>query len=161
MLSDVDFVPQLQAGAKVQIGFSAQYSTPYVVERCLEHGRGALLKLKNVDSVEKAEQLVERGLFVPAATIAPNDDALFSESLMGREAVDAQTMTLLGVVRDVWQTPAHRTLVIETPKGDEVLVPMVSAIVKTERGASGRLLLTAPEGMFPGDEIEDEGTEDA
>ncbi len=148
ILSDIDFLPSLLAGTKVRLGFSDAFASEYTVESCKEYKQGAIIKFKGISTMSEAEALRELGLFVDRQSLAPTDVTKFSESMIDMHVEDAENGTVYGKVVDIWQSPAHKTLVIENENGDEVLVPFVPAIVKSVDVDSKRILLSPPEGMF-------------
>ncbi len=148
ILSDVEVLPEIKSGQSVLLGYSAAFAKPYVVNSCKEYRNGALISFRGVTSISAAEALQELGVFLPVQALSADEADAFSDWLIGAEARDAASGELLGLVRDVWATPAHRTLVIDTPKGDEVLVPHVPAIVTGSNRSARQILLNPPEGMF-------------
>lgn len=155
ILSDVDYLPALQPGTRVQLGYSEAFAKPYTIESCREYKQGALLKIKGINTIDAAEALRELGVFVDRAQLTQNDTEQFSDALSNYEVLDAESKEHLGTVSDVWAGPAHRTIVVSTGEDNEVLVPFVLAIVKTVDHAAKQVLLSPPEGLFNLDALPD------
>ena len=99
------------------------------IERAAESGRHLRLKLSGVESRE--ETVAFRGQFV----LTPEDslpalpgDVYYRFQLLGLRVV-ATTGEELGVIEDVFSTPANDVYVVRGPRG-EVLVPAVDDVVR-------------------------------
>ena len=160
ILADVEHLPELKSGTKLRLGFSAAFAKPYVLESMREYRHGAILHLKGVDTMSAAELLLEQGVFVERSALQQSDVSQYAETIAGFEVRDAANSAVLGRVRDVWQSPAHRTLVVETASDDEVLIPYVPAIVVSVDLANKFVMVNAPEGLFDLNALESVDTED-
>ncbi len=132
--------------------------------------RGVLLRAGELDlEVRSARPYRDRGLIVGFAGIVDRNQAetlrglvltrdaaerpsldegeFWASSLVGLEAV-SPTGAVLGRVAEVITGGFQDRLVVVTPSGEEVQVPFVEEIVGDPH--DGRLVIDAPEGLFPG-----------
>lgn len=110
--------------------------------------RGLVVGFGGISDRNAAEEL--RGLVVTrdAAERRSLDEGEFwSSSLVGLEAVTPAGV-VLGRVAEVITGGFQDRLVVITAPGDEVLVPFVEEIVGDPQ--AGRIVIDAPEGLFPG-----------
>lgn len=108
--------------------------------------RGLILGFEGVIDRSGAESLRGSILTVDAMDRRPLDDGEFwPEDLVGLEAV-TPAGEHLGVVSGVELGTAQDRVVVTSPAGAEILVPLVDDIVGDPE--NGRIEIDAPEGLF-------------
>ncbi|MFM8567980.1 MAG: ribosome maturation factor RimM [Candidatus Kapaibacterium sp.] len=147
-VSDVDLVPHIAAGTRIHLGYSVQFGKAAVLEKLQPYRNGALIRVRGVDTVEKADELRELGVFVDDSSLAAEERDLLGSSLHGARVVIDATGEVVGDVREVWSAPAHRTLVIDHADGHEVLVPLVPSIVVRVSDKPHEIRINPPEGLL-------------
>ena len=115
------------------------------------HKNMALAKLEGVDTVEAAQVLRNKMLYVDRRDIKLPKGSYLVQDLLGITVVDADTGEVYGTLTDVSQTGANAVYHMQTPKG-EVLIPAIPEIVVTVDVAKGILQLRPMKGLFD-DEI--------
>jgi 16S rRNA processing protein RimM len=120
-----------------------------VVQQARPHGARLLVRFDGVEDREAAEAYRGALLVVDSADLPPPDDPdeFYDHQLEGLRAELADG-TLVGSVTEVVHGPGGELLAISRDGRDEVLVPFVQAIVPTVDLATGRLVLTPPEGLL-------------
>lgn len=110
----------------------------------------------DIDTREKAESAVRAILWIDDAEVAAGaeEDAWYDSELVGltviQQTTDSETVhNKLGKVRAVQHLPGQDLLTVETPEGEEVLVPLVKQIVTRVKPAEGLIYVTPPAGLFP------------
>lgn len=108
------------------------YPTPdgdLVIASSRVHSGRQVVHFTGVDDREATEPL--RGLVLTVArdAVELDDDAYWSDDLIGREVVD-DAGAVVGVVEQTRDGFAHDYLVIARPDGGEVLVPAVEELVE-------------------------------
>ena len=126
---------------------------PLTVTAARWHSGTLLLQLSTPDGTvvtgrEGADALRNTRLLVPVEALPELDDpdVFYDHQLVGLGARLADG-TVLGEVTAVRHEGAE-TLVVRRPRGGELLVPFVSAIVPTVDVAGGFLLVDPPEGLL-------------
>lgn len=125
-------------------------SRELVVIGSRSHAHGHLLRFEGVADRTTAEQL--KGV---SLTIAPSerrtleDDEFWPDQLIGLDVID-ESGHPLGTVVDVVLAEAQDRLVVETPDEGRVEVPFVSALVGEVDVPANTVVVTPPEGLFPG-----------
>ncbi|CAN5665915.1 MAG: ribosome maturation factor RimM [Actinomycetota bacterium] len=93
------------------------------------HSGRQVVRFDGVDSREAAEALRGAELRRPRADIPLDDDAFWTDELIGREVLD-DSGAVVGVVEAVADGAAHDYLVVARPDGGEVLLPAVAELVE-------------------------------
>jgi 16S rRNA processing protein RimM len=98
------------------------------VAQVRRHRGRPVVRFVGVDHRDAALELRGLTLEVDRDQIAPDEDAIWTEDLLGREVVDAGG-ALVGVVDGVLDGAAHDFLVVARADGGEVLIPAVEELV--------------------------------
>ena len=118
------------------------------LERHWQHKGRVVLKFGGVDSINDAEAL--RGLLVaiPASERAPlADDSVYVSDLIGSEVVDLTAAPVpVGKVTDVDREAG--LLVVQPPRGQEILIPFAKAYLVKIDTAAKRIEMRLPAGLL-------------
>lgn len=147
-LTDVQFFPVIKPGTSVNIGFSSAFGKKFTLESIRMHGNNVLLKIKGVNSITDADKLREQGVFVDEQEITLPKGEYYDEDIIGSKVFEESTGNERGIVIDVWQLPAYKSYVVQTPDDKEVVVPAVGAIVRSINPRSKTIVINSPEGLF-------------
>jgi 16S rRNA processing protein RimM len=107
-----------------------------------------------VDTLDRADGLAGREIFVPGTALRPPaDDRIYDADLVGCAVVDAAG-TPVGTVKDVVALGESTLLVVGRPSaGDELLVPLSRSICVEIDLAGRRIVVDPPDGLFELNEI--------
>lgn len=131
-----------QVGASLST--NSELAPEVVVSSVRNHNGRVLLCFEGFTSREEVEELRGAWLLVEAHD---EDDAWYEKDLIGLRVEDPHGVAL-GQVSGLIPSPAHDLLIVKTP-GEEVLVPFVEAMVPQVLVNEGRVVVDAPEGLFP------------
>lgn len=122
---------------------------PLTVEAARPRSGGLVVAFAGVRDREGAETLRGTVLLVDSAELPPIDDPeeWYDHQLVGLAAVDPAGAAL-GTVTDVVHSPASDLLVLRDDDGREHLVPFIRELVPTVDVPAGRVVVSAPEGLF-------------
>ena len=116
---------------------------PYFFESFQRRGNTkALVRLTGVRSLEDAEELAGRAVYA--------DDGVYEEEDGGFDGWELQDQngSTIGSIVGSEDIPGNLCLAVETPSGDEILVPFHEDLL-IEADADARILrLTIPEGLL-------------
>jgi 16S rRNA processing protein RimM len=119
------------------------------VESARPHSGRLIVRFAEVPDRDAAEALRGIRLSIPTDTLPPPDDPdeFHVHQLEGlrAELVDG---SVVGTVREVVHGPGGELLVLAREGHPDALVPFVRAIVPTVDLATGRVILTPPEGLL-------------
>ncbi|MFP5502073.1 MAG: ribosome maturation factor RimM [Candidatus Sericytochromatia bacterium] len=106
-----------------------------------------LVKFEGYDSPEAAAALRQAQLQVPYAQAKRKKGQVLFADVLGLAVVDDATGDRLGTVTEVYKA-SQDILGIETPAGEEVLLPWVEAFVKNIDLEAKEVRVTPIEGLF-------------
>lgn len=100
----------------------------YTVTSLSPHGNVVIMALKGVDSIEKAEMLRNKVIYIDRNDAALPEGRYFIDDLIGCEVFDTTDGGLLGTLCDVSQTGANDVWHIKKD-GKEYLVPAIDEVI--------------------------------
>lgn len=107
-----------------------------------------LLKLKELRSIEQAEQLRGAEILILRRDCLPlPSDAFYIFDLIGARVITTDDVEI-GVVADVLEYPANDVYVVRSGE-NEILIPAVSQIVKQVDIAKATIVIEAMDGLLP------------
>ena len=111
------------------------------------HGNVVISTIKNVNSIDEAEKLRNKVLYIKRDDAKLNDEQYFIDELIGCKAFDVESNELLGVVSDVSQTGANDVWHIK--KGDkEYLIPCIDEVVISVDVENNTVIIKQMKGLF-------------
>lgn len=126
---------------------------PVPLEEAKLHGQFVLVKLAGVDSVEAAERLRGRFLYVPRAAALPLPEGRYYRFDLEGLAVVTEEGAPLGELVEVVENPANDLLVVRPPGGKgDIFLPALKSVVREVDLAGGRMVVRLLPGMFDADE---------
>ena len=99
------------------------------VTACRPHGNVILMKLENVNTMNDAQKLKNRMLYIKRDDAMLPDGTWFIEELIGCDVFDADDGKCYGKISDVSSTGANDVWHITDDKNDEYLIPSVKEVV--------------------------------
>jgi 16S rRNA processing protein RimM len=121
---------------------------PFMIEEMEYRGKKKFrLKLEGVDSIEDAESLVKKGLYLPLEILPPlEDDQFYYHEVIGWMLVDEKHGDL-GEIVAVNDNSSNPLLVVKM-NDKEVLLPLIDEfMVKVDRDQQ-KIIYAAPEGLI-------------
>ena len=111
------------------------------------HGNMTLIKLKGVDSIEQAERLRGKIVYVKKSDVPLPDDRAYVSEVIGCSVIDAKNGEVLGKVSDVLKYPASDVFSVDTKNGEK-LVPNVPVFVEKIDVKAGEVYINKMKGLF-------------
>ena len=116
------------------------------------HKQMALARIDGIDTVEAAQVLRGRMLYIDRRDIKLPKGHHLVQDLIGLTVVDADTGTTYGTLTDVSQTGANAVYHMTTEKG-EVLIPAIPSVIIAIDTKADILRLRPMKGLLDDDEI--------
>lgn len=112
------------------------------------HKTIAIVKAKGIDTIEEAEKLRGRILYINRsdARLAPGE--YFIQDLMGLDVIDIDTSKSYGKITDVLKTGANDVYQVTDEKKKEYLIPVIDDVVKEIDINGGKVLIKPLKGIF-------------
>ncbi len=111
------------------------------------HKNIVLMKIKGVDTIEQAETLRNKTLYLNREDITLNEGAYFQCDLFGCKVFDADTNENLGEITDVSQTGANDVWHIKKD-GKEYLIPSIPDVVIDVDIDNEKVIIRPLKGIF-------------
>jgi 16S rRNA processing protein RimM len=124
------------------------FENEYIVERVRYKGNMVIMKIKNIDSVEQAEKLRNKFMFVSREESRNLEEGeFFIADMIGIKVftIDGEEV---GVLEDVLQYAANDVYVIKKLNGDEVLIPAIMKFVPTIDMNERKMIIDPIKGML-------------
>lgn len=122
-----DYPERYMSMESVLIGDESNYSN-YEIAKVSKHKNNYLFKFKNINSIEDAEILKNKLLFVNEKyAVALPEDTFFIHDIIGIEVYRADK-TFIGKVKNVISTGSNDVYVVQSQE-KEVLIPALKAII--------------------------------
>lgn len=119
----------------------------FEIDKLRFHKNTAVLKLNGIDTIEEAERLRGRAVYIDDKELGKlEEDEYYFSDLIGLEAytVDGE---YLGKVEEVMERAIQSLLVIKNDD-KELLVPLSEPIVKEVNIDTGKIIISPVKGMF-------------
>ena len=98
------------------------------VEKARVFKNMVIAKFRDVDTVENAEKLREKVLYISRDDVELDEDTYFIKDLIGIRVIDDETEKEYGVIKDVFQTGANDVYTVRNNE-KEYLVPAIADVI--------------------------------
>lgn len=120
---------------------------PFFITRFSLVGQKAVVKFEEVDSIEQAEDLKNKGLYLPLEKLPPlTGNQFYFHEIIGYTVVDSNEGEL-GKIMNVYNLP-HQDLIGMEFKSKEVLIPISDEIISAVDHERKELKVQLPEGLL-------------
>ena len=112
------------------------------------HKNMLIMKIKGVDSIEEADRLRNKVLYMNRDDVELEEGAFFIQDLIGLDVIDDDTGERLGRLDDVSETGANDVYHVKTDDGREFLIPVIPDVVKDISPEDGYIKIFKMKGLF-------------
>ncbi|MBQ7289229.1 MAG: 16S rRNA processing protein RimM [Clostridia bacterium] len=120
---------------------------PLQISNARTHGNLVLMKIKGIDSIDAAEALRNKIIYMNRTDVCMDKELYFIQDLIGCQVYDHESGEPLGTLTDVSQTGANDVWHIRQ-NGKEFLIPAIAEVVHTVDPASNKVTITPLKGIF-------------
>ncbi|SDB52508.1 16S rRNA processing protein RimM [Ruminococcaceae bacterium FB2012] len=107
-----------------------------------------VMKLEGCDTVEEAQKLRGRVLYMDRDDVELEEGAYFVQDLIGLKVVDAETGEEYGELAEVSETGANDVYHLRRPDGTMCYIPAIPDVVKETDIEGGIMKITPLDGLF-------------
>ena len=111
------------------------------------HKNITLCKIEGIDTIEAAERLRGKIVYIDRDDIKLDEGVHFVQDLIGLEVRDFETDEVYGTLTDVLRTGANDVYEI-TRDGKKYLAPVIDEVVREINTEKGDVLITPMKGIF-------------
>jgi 16S rRNA processing protein RimM len=112
------------------------------------HKNITLAKIKGVDTIEQAERLRGKVVYIDRADVALEEGVNFVQDLLGLEVIDADSGEAYGKITDVLRTGANDVYEITDSDGRKYLIPVIDEVIISRNIDEGFVLIRPMKGIF-------------
>ena len=120
----------------------------FVEVKSRPHKHIVLAKIKGVDTIEQAERLRGKIVYINRADIQLDEGVNFVQDLLGLEVTDAESGRVYGKITDVLRTGANDVYEITDDSGKKYLAPVIDEVIRETNVDSGYIKITPMKGLF-------------
>ena len=112
--------------------FLSEEKPPFIIEKARKFKNKVLLKLKSIDTPEKAQSLVGKYLEIEKESLAKlKADEYYIFDLIGLE-VETEEREYLGKVKEIIENPANAVICVESEKKTYYIPATKEAVLKVD-----------------------------
>ena len=115
------------------------------------HKHITLSKIKGVDTIEQAERLRGKIVYIDRSDINLGEGVNFVQDLIGLDVIDSDSGECYGKITDVLRTGANDVYEITGKDGKKYLAPVIDEVILCKNIDEGFVLIRPMKGIF-GDE---------
>lgn len=112
------------------------------------HKRITLAKIKGIDSIEQAERMRGKVVYIDRADIILADGVNFIQDLIGLDVIDSDSGRRYGKITDVLRTGANDVYEITGDDGKKYLAPVIDDVIISKNIDEGFVLIRPMKGIF-------------
>ncbi len=112
------------------------------------HKNITLSKIKGVDTIEQAERLRGKIVYINRDDIELAEGVNFVQDLIGLDVIDADTKNNYGKISDVLRTGANDVYEITDSDGKKYLAPVIDEVFPERNVDGGYVLIRPMKGIF-------------
>lgn len=112
------------------------------------HKNVVLAKIKGVDSIEAAERLRGKILYISRDDVALDEGVYFVQDLLDLEVRDADSGKIYGNISDVLRTGANDVYEITDGNGKKYYAPVIDEVITKVNPEDGYVLIRPMKGVF-------------
>lgn len=112
------------------------------------HKTIAIVKAKGIDTIEEAEKLRGKVLYINRSDAKLSPGEYFIQDLMGLDVIDIDTNENYGKITDVLKTGANDVYQVTDEDKKDYLIPVIDDVVKEIDINGGKVLIKPLKGIF-------------
>ena len=118
----------------------------------IEHSRTAknlvIIKIKGVDTIEEAQKLRNRILYLDRDDIELDEGCYFIQDLIGLKVIDSESGKEYGTLTEVSETGANDVYHVKNGDGQVYYIPAIPQVIAETDIENGIMKITPLEGLF-------------
>lgn len=120
---------------------------PFFIKKLQLRGNTAVVSIEGIDTIEKAEEIIKSGLYLPLSFLPPLTGKKFYFHEMPGYTVIDKTYGEIGIVEKILDFPQQT--IFQIKKGEhEILIPAKEEFIISINRDTKQIELNAPEGLI-------------
>lgn len=122
--------------------------TPVEVEKSRVGKNIVIMKIKDVDTVEDAQKLRNRALYIDRSDVELDEGCYFIADLVGLKVIDTNSGKEYGTITDVTETGANDVYSIKSEEGKMYYIPAIPEVIDETDIENKIMKITPLDGLF-------------
>ena len=122
--------------------------TPVKIEKARVAKNIAVMKIEGVDTVEQAQAIRNRILYMDRNDVELDEGCYFVQDLIGLTVTDADTNEVYGKIVDVTETGANDVYHIKRNDGKMFYIPAIPQVIEKIDLELGKMIIKPLDGLF-------------
>ena len=122
--------------------------TPVKIEKSRVAKNIAVMKIEGVDTVEQAQAIRNRILYMDRNDVELDEGCYFVKDLIGLTVTDADTNEVYGKIVDVTETGANDVYHIKRDDGKMFYIPAIPQVIEKIDLELGKMIIKPLDGLF-------------
>lgn len=118
------------------------------IERSRPHKNVCVMKIRNIDTVEQAQLLIGKMLYLNRDDVSLDEDTVFIQDIIGLKVSDVDSGKAYGEIDDVLQNGGTDVYSIKTEDNKQLLFPAIPDIIIETDFDKGVMLIRPLVGLF-------------
>ena len=125
-----------------------QNGQTFIEVKSRPHKNVALVKIKGIDTIEEAQKLIGKIVYINRDDITLGEGVNFVQDLIGLEVKDADNGDVYGKISDVLRTGANDVYEITDSNKKKYLAPVIDEVIVKTDVDGGFVLIRPMKGIF-------------
>lgn len=139
-----DRIRTLARGLDVYLG---EKKAKFAIEDIHQHKKRYLMKLEGTSDRDQAELWRGAEVFIAVEELPPLEEGIYYYWQILDLAVRTSEGEHLGLITEILETGANDVYLIQTPEGDELLLPAIKDVVQSVDLEKGEMIVTLLPGL--------------
>jgi 16S rRNA processing protein RimM len=141
-------IQTIESGSEILVGFSKNFAKKQILKKFSTRGQYPVMCFRGFESDVKAQQFIEKAVFTDRSNInvESHGQPTLTEDIIGTE-VFASEEELIGVIVDIFYTPANEVWVIEREEGNDITFPAVADFILRHDYQNKKVWVSMPDGL--------------
>ncbi|MCX6139775.1 MAG: ribosome maturation factor RimM [Candidatus Kapabacteria bacterium] len=148
LMDTIGITNGLVPGATLGIGYSRDFTKTYTIDMFESSPKRTTLRLRELQSADSAQALVEQAVYARAQDVGLNEDERHRIGDIEGCTVVTADGGIVGIVTDVWLMPANDVWVVTLPDGRTVPFPVIDDVVVSVETGSRRIVVNVLPGLL-------------
>lgn len=122
-------------------------SKKYEIQEVKYHKNMVLIKFKNIDKVEEAENLRNGILKIERKDAVPLEEGSYYIADLLQSQVYTENGELVGILEDIYNTGSNDIYVIKNELGKQILLPAIKDVIKQICIEESKIIVNIPKGL--------------
>ena len=109
----------------------------------------AILGFEDIDSLDKADRLTSHLIYLKKEAMPAFEEAadeFHNYEIIGFTVID-ETLGTIGIIEEIEENAHQPMLIVISEKGEEILIPLVTAFIKKVNKKSKQIKMNLPDGL--------------